>query len=163
MFIKLMTVENFFDKDVAKNLSVAVSNLKYIGTQFGEEIPDFNMVSDDCDKMFTDILNKKVIIDKEVSGTFCKPKLFIHFESFSTNKDWCFAVALEQSMFNVYEHKSGSKTALEKFDFNYRNLFEWNLVSSNFLYPGQAIFYRPWLFHSFDSGMIQKYRLKEEE
>jgi hypothetical protein len=41
-------------------------------------------------------------------------------------------------------------------------LFEWDLKTNYLLDPGQGILFRPWLFHSFDTGLIQMFRLREE-
>jgi hypothetical protein len=76
--------------------------------------------------------------------------------------DWIFVVALQESTFNVFEHQSGATTALNGYKYNYRNLFEWDLQINYVLKPGQGVLFRPWLFHSFDSGVIQVFRLKEK-
>ena len=159
--LKTMTIDGFYTKEDATNLSHVVGNLQYKDFDFGSEIEDFNVVPEDADEMFSKVLGRNVIVDKDSSGIFRLPEHFIHFEGFDATNEWLFVVALENSTFNIYEHKTGVKTALDGYQFNYRNLFEWDLTVNYLLEPGQGIFFRPWLFHSFDMGLIQLFRLKE--
>ena len=159
--VKIITVDGFFNLKEAKNLSQIVFDLQYEEKEYGEEIVNFNMVPENANQMFSDILNTNIVVDKERSGIFRRPKNFIHFESFDGLNDWVFVCALQQSTFNVFEHQLGSVNALQDYKFNYRNLFEWDLKINYILSPGQGILFRPWLFHSFDKGLIQLFRLKE--
>lgn len=161
--VKLITVDGFFSSEHATRLSNVVQNLQYVDTEFGKEISEFNMVADAADDMFSNVLNTRVNVDKENSGVFRYPVHWIHFENFKSTNDWIFACALQQSTFNVFEHCSGITTALDRYDFNYRNLFEWDLKINYILSPGQGILFRPWLFHSFDQGLIQIFKLTEHE
>lgn len=160
--IKTMTVDNFYTQEQATNLTMVVWDLNKEKSEFGMEIPNFNMVPAKADALFSKVLNKKVKVIDERSGIFRFPELFIHFESFDSPKEWLFVTALQHSTFNLYEHQSGVVNALQDYKFNYRNLFEWNLTVNYQLSPGQGIFFRPWLFHSFDSGLIQIFRLLEK-
>ena len=155
-----MTVDGFYTKEDATNLSYVVGNLRYQNFDYGAEIDNFNVVAEDADELFSTVLGKNITVDKQ-SGIFRLPEHFIHFEGFDATNEWLFVVALENSTFNIYEHKTGIKTALEGYNFNYRNLFEWDLTVNYLLEPGQGVFFRPWLFHSFDMGLIQVFRLKE--
>jgi hypothetical protein len=161
-FIKTMTIDGFYTKQEAINLSLVVKNLQYKKTDFGHEIEEFNAVSPDSDELFSSVLGKQVTVDLDRSGVFREPELFVHFEDFQELNEWLFVVALENSTFNLFEHQSGAKTALDGYQFGYRNLFEWDLTVNYLLEPGQGIFFRPWLFHSFDQGLIQIFRLKEQ-
>lgn len=160
-FIKTMTIDGFYTKEEAINLSYVVKNLQYTKTDFGYEIENFNAVAEDADKLFSTVLGKNISVDLERSGVFREPELFIHFEGFDEPNEWLFVVALQNSTFNLFEHHSGAKSALDGYQFGYRNLFEWDLTVNYLLEPGQGIFFRPWLFHSFDQGLIQIFRLKE--
>lgn len=161
-FIKSMTIDGFYPEEKAKNIALVANALNFVETEYGKEILNFNMVPGDADELFSSVLNKPVTVIKENSGVFRIPSLFIHFESFDSQCDWLFVVALEQSTFNVFEHQSGAVTALDGYkDFSYRNLFEWDLMVNYILKPGQGVFFRPWLFHSFDQGLIQTFRLRE--
>jgi hypothetical protein len=160
-FIKTMTIDDYYSKDEAIGLANLITPLNFKQYELGKQIEEFNVVSDNIDEIFSSVLPMKVSIEKENSGIFRFPDHFIHFENFSGLNEWLFVVALQQSIFDIYEHKSGIKSALEDYRFNYRNLFEWDLTLNHQLEPGQGIFFRPWLFHSFNSGLIQIFRLKE--
>ena len=159
--LKVITVEDFYDQQTANQIATVIENLPMVENEYGQEPENFNMVSDDASEMFSEGLNKNVTVIEEQSGLFRIPKIFIHFESFEYPQDWAFAAALRPTTFNIFEHKSGVKTALQEYKFDYKNLFEWDLTVNYQLSPGQAVFFRPWLFHSFHSGLIQTFRLKE--
>lgn len=159
--VKIITVDGFFSQEEAQRLSLITDILQYEQKEFGKEIQHFNMVPDNADEMFSNILGTNIKVDQDRSGIFRFPELFIHFEEFDSTDEWVFAVALQQSTFNVYEHISGARSALDGYKFGYRNLFEWDLNINYVLKPGQGVLFRPWLFHSFDTGQIQVFRLKE--
>jgi hypothetical protein len=50
-----------------------------------------------------------------------------------------FIVALESYTFNLFEHKSGAKTALDEYRFSFRNLFDWDLKVNYLLDPGWSL------------------------
>lgn len=161
--LKTITVDGFYSQEEAINLGHVVKNLQFIETEFGKEIPEFNMVSENADELFSKVLKIPVSVIDERSGVFRFPEKgsLIHFEGFDALNEWIFVVAIQNSTFNIFEHKEGSKSALDGYKYNYRNLFEWDLTVNYLLQPGQGIFFRPWIFHSFDSGLIQLFRLKE--
>jgi hypothetical protein len=159
--LKTITVDDFYSKQEAINISHVVWNLPFKEKEFGKEIENFNMIPGNANIMFSQVLNKQVEIIEEESGVFRIPHLFIHFEPCDSALEWLFVVALQESIFNIFEHKDGVKTALGGINHNYRNLFEWDLMVNYILKPGQGVFFRPWLFHSFNQGIIQKFRLKE--
>jgi hypothetical protein len=160
--VKLITVDGFFTKEQAIDLCRSTYYLQYTKTDLGEEIENFNMVPEDSNKLFSNILGTTIIVDEDRSGIFRKPQNLIHFEGFDSTDEWVFAVALQQSTFNIYEHRTGITNALSGYKYNYRNLFEWDLKINYVLDPGQGVLFRPWLFHSFDTGLIQMFRLKEK-
>jgi hypothetical protein len=160
--VKLISVDGFFSEEEAKRLSYITDNLQYEKKEIGREIPNFNMVPDDANAMFSNILDTNMEVDEERSGVFRYPDLFIHFEEFDGIDEWVFVVALQESTFNVFEHKSGAKSALDKYKLGYQNLFEWDLQINYVLKPGQGVLFRPWIFHSFNTGLIQVFRLKEK-
>jgi len=159
--IKTMTIDGFYSKEEAQRLSLVVDSLSFTQSEFGKEIENFNLTPENPNQLFSGVLNKSVELIEEHSGIFRRPDLFIHFESFESSKEWLFVVALENSTFNIFEHQSGAKNALEKYNFKYRNMFEWDLTVNYLLEPGQGVFFRPWLFHTFDCGLIQTFRLRE--
>lgn len=160
--VKLISVDGFFTKEEALRLCNITYDLNYEKCDLGKQIPNFNMVPEDANKLFSTILDTNIEVDEDRSGIFRLPELFIHFEEFDSMNEWVFAVALQESIFNVFEHKSGAKNALDNYQLGYRNLFEWDLNINYVLKPGQGVLFRPWLFHSFDTGLIQIFRLKEK-
>lgn len=164
VLLKLITVDDFYSEEEGYNIGrVILPLMQFEKNDFGEDLVNFNMVPNDADEIFSKVLNNKVTVDKERSGVFRKPDYssFIHFEEFESIYDWLFVVAIDPTTFNVFEHKSGAKNAREGYEFAYRNLFDWNLKTNLILEPGQGVFFRPWLFHSFNSGLIQIFKLKE--
>lgn len=160
--VKIISVDDFYTKESAQNIKKAVYNLNFSETELGKDILNFNMVPEDSDKMFSNILGTNIIVNKDISGVFRFPHPFIHFESFDNLNQWVFIVALEKTMLNIYENLKGYKNALEEYKLNYRNLIDWELIVSYDFKPGQGILFRPWLFHSFSGGLIQRFRLEEK-
>ena len=161
--VKLIAIDNFYSREEAQRLCGITYNLQYQQSEFGTEISNFNMVAPDFGDQLASLLNTQIEVDEEKSGVFRIPDQFIHFEPFDALRDWLFVVALQESVFNIYEHETGTQTALEEYKYNYRNLFEWKLITSHILQPGHGVLFRPWLFHSFDSGQIQIFRLREKD
>lgn len=161
--VKIITVDKFYTSEQATSICDSVYHLQFTETEFGEEIKDFNLIQPDFSDSISQILNTQLEVDESRSGFFRIPRVFIHFEGFDSTNEWVFAVALQESIFNVYEHDSGTENALQGYKYNYHNLFEWNHKINYTLDPGQAILFRPWLFHSFDTGLIQTFRLREKE
>ena len=168
--LKTITVDGFYSQEQAIQLRNTVWNLPFKESQMGKEIENFNLVPADANTLFSNVLRIPVEVDEDRSGVFRFPILCTHFEEFDGVNEWCFAVALSASTFNLFKHidkdstvhgTSDATTALEGYKFNYKNLFEWDVTVNYLLEPGQGIFFRPWLFHSFDSGLIQMFRLKE--
>lgn len=160
--VKIISVDGFFSEEAAKNLSYTTEFLQYEKNDLGREIQHFNMVPENANQLFSTILDTHIEVDEERSGIFRFPELFIHFEEFDSMNEWVFVVALQESTFNVFEHKSGAKNALEGYKLGYRNLFEWDLNINYVLKPGQGVLFRPWIFHSFNTGLIQVFRLREK-
>jgi len=161
--IKTMTIDDYYSSDEAQRLSIVAANLQYSQYEFGKEVDNFNMVADNADELFSKALRMKVSVIKERSGVFRMPENFIHFEGFDSTNEWIFVVALDKTTFNIFEHNSGAVTALNGYNFNYRNLFEWDVTVNYQLKPGQGVLYRPWLFHTFHTGIIQLFRLEQHD
>lgn len=162
-FIKTLTIDDFYTPDQAEELYYTVRGLQYTQHDIGQQIDNFNHVPDYLDEVFSTVLRKKIVIDVDRSGVFRFTEPFIHFEDFQGSNEWLFVVALQPTMFNLFEHQSGVKSALDGYQFNYQNMFEWNLKVNYELDPGQGVFFRPWLFHSFTKSLIQIFRLREEQ
>ena len=161
--VKIITVDGFCTQEQARNLALVVHSLPYDQYEFGKQISNFNLTPEDGNELFSKMLNTSIEVDEDNSGIFRIPDSFIHFESFESMNEWMFVCALEDNTtFNVFEHQSGATTALDGYQFNYRNLFEWDLQINYILKAGQGVLFRPWLFHSFVQGSIQLFRLKEK-
>jgi len=156
-----MAIDGFFTTKDAHNTCSIVMDLSYEKTTFGEKISNFNMIPENANEMFSNILNTKIEVDEPSSGVFFKPVSWIHFENFESSNEWLFFCALSETTLNIFEHQSGATTALDGYEFNYRNLFEWDLQLNFMLKPGQGVLFRPWLFHSFNGGLIQMFKLRE--
>lgn len=161
--IKTMTVDHYYSTHEANNLTNIVYDLTYTQHDFGKDIDNFNFTPNNADELFSKVFKMNLKLIEERSGLFRLPEQFVHFESFDNLNEWLFVVALQRSTLNIFEHQSGATTALDEYKFNYRNLLEWDLMINYVLKPGQGILFRPWLFHSFDTGLIQLFRLQEHE
>lgn len=161
--IKTLTVDGFYSAEDACRIFNIVHSLRdFQSYDLGKQLNNFNMVPKDADELFTRTLGFKVIVDLDKSGVFKKPDSFIHFEDFDSPRDWIFLVALDRTIVDIYEHKSGTENALIQHQFNYRNIFEWDHYVNYHLKVGQGILFRPWLFHSVNGSLIQTFRLTEK-
>ena len=167
--VKLIHADGFFNGDDAQKYAQVVNGLKFTQKSYGHEIENFNMVLHGIEPVFSRVLAEKVFVDHKRSGVFRKPSQFIHFEDWHSLDEWCFVVALEKTNFNLWQHLSAglgehgvvdALSALDGYQFNYRNLLEWNIDTSITLNANQGVFFRPWMFHSLDEGrLVQYYRL----
>jgi hypothetical protein len=168
--IKLIHADGFFPKKEAEDLCSVVDGLQYVERPYGLEVPDFNLVFPGMDGVFSKMLGEDVVVDHRRSGIIRKPfNNFIHFEHFDNLNEWCFVIALQDTTFNTYHHvkdvrfndynQVDAKTVLDGYQFNYRNLFEWDVTTNVRMEANQGVFFRPWVFHSFEHGVVQYYRL----
>lgn len=171
--VKLIHADGFFPKGEAEALCAVVQDVQYIETEYGKEIPNFNLILPDIHLVFSKILGENVKIDRKRSGIVRKPfNRMIHFESFEDPNEWCFIIALERTTLNIYKHVADiryndldvvdSRNVFEGFQFNYRNLFEWDVVTNIILECNQGVFIRPWVFHSLEEGTVQYYRIQPD-
>ena len=168
--IKVVHADGFFPKGEAEGLASVVRDVQYVEQEYGLEIPNFNLILPDIHLVFSKILGEEVEIDRARSGIVRRPHNgMIHFESFDDPNEWCFILALERTVLNIYKHvedvrygeygKSDSANVLEGFKFNYRNLFEWDVTHNMILDCNQGVFIRPWVFHSLQDNLVQYYRI----
>lgn len=169
--VKLIHADGFFPNNDAENLKNAALSMKFAETSRGLEIPDFNIIFPDSEIIFHKVLGERVMVDPVRSGVLRKPNNnLIHFEEFETPEEWCFMVALERTTVNFWHHidpknnigdlsKVDSTHALQGYNYNFRNLFEWKIHTNILLEQNQCLFFRPWVFHSLEDGLIQYYRL----
>lgn len=163
--VKMIHADEFFPTGDVERCVAVVQNIQFSEKSYGYELENFNMVLSGVEPILSKVLGERVIVDHKRSGIFRKPfNNIIHFEDFHSLNEWCFIVALEPNTLNLYHHKDqqgniDAKTALDGWNYNYRNLFEWELHTNVLLEANQGVFIRPWVFHSLDSNLVQYYRL----
>lgn len=169
--VKLIHADGFFPNNDAANLKALADGLNFVQRPYGYEVSDFNLIFPDCESIFYKVLGERVTVDPKRSGVLRKPNNnAIHYEEFSSSEEWCFVVALEPTTVNFWYHldpkgETGElgtpdyRHALEGVDFDYNNLFEWNIHTNIVLEANQCLFFRPWVFHSLETGLVQYYRL----
>ena len=160
--INSLCIEDFYlPGEMATVKNVILPLMGWEKVRYGEKAQNFNLIPPNADETFTQILGIAVTVDQDNSGSFYKPEFEIHFEPYSSPREWIFAVCVEDTFLNIFHHKTGAKSALQGCDFDYINFSEWDIATSHKFETGQGIFFRPWMFHSFIGGMLQFYRLKE--
>lgn len=154
--LNFIHARNYFQPGEAEKYKCATKNIiHYQPMAYGREVVNFNMISPDDDMVFGALLGDFVRLDEEKSGTFRKPwHNLIHFEDFQSLSEWRLAVALEDNTFTTYSHISGAKTALDGYEFDYHNLDNWIIETMITLRQNDAVFYRPWVFHSFEENLL---------
>ena len=168
--VKMIHADGFFPNNDAENLRNMVTGMQFVQKEYGYELPNFNLIFPDVELIFNTVLGERVIVDPSRSGVVRKPHHnAIHFESFESANEWCFIVALEPTVINLWHHiddssmgelsKADSKNVFGGAQFNYNNLFEWKIQANILLDQNEGIFIRPWVFHSLQDGLVQYYRL----
>lgn len=163
--VKLIHADNFLKATEAQALVSVTTGLRFTARPYGWELENINMVLDRLEPLMSKVLGERVVIDHKRSGIFRRPlNNVIHFEDFESVNEWAFVCALEQNTVNLYHHVNArgevdAEHAMQGQQFNYRNLFEWHLHTNIMLQPSQGVFFRPWVFHSWDQGLVQYYRL----
>lgn len=162
--VKMILADGFFPGTDAENLYHIAMSLPFVQKEFGKEIDQFNLTYPYLNEVFSNVLGEKVEFIEEQSGIFRRPTLTgVHFEGFDDPEEWCFIVSLDdtETHFNTYRHASGNTSALNGYNYNFSNFFEWDYDINISLKRNQAVFFRPWLFHSVQDGLIQYYRLRK--
>jgi len=129
----------------------------------------FNLIFNDIDLVIGKMVGDIVEIDRPSSGTLRRTiNEVIHFEDFEDLNDWRFVVSLEENEFKTYIHKDGYKSVLDFIkdeqsqdkELDYINKDDWEVETSIKMKPNDVLFYRPWIFHSFQDGILHYYKLK---
>lgn len=167
--INYIHARNYFPKDEVDQLRPLVQDVHWVDKKFGQEMEHFNLIFNDIDLVLGKMVGDLVEIDRPSSGTLRRTlHEVIHFEDFSDLNDWRFVVAVEENEFKTFIHKNGYKSFLEyikdetedKPELNYLDFEEWDNETTIKMKPNDVLFYRPWIFHSFQSGILHYYRLK---
>jgi len=168
--VKMLTADDFFPEGDVEKLRDCISASNFVPCAYGQELHNFNMIYPDIEVIFRNVLGERVTVDQKTSGVFRKPyNNAIHYEACQSLDEWCFFIALEKTVVNFWHHidpdsigdlqVSEERDARAGVDYNFKNLFEWKIHTNITLEPNQGLFFRPWLFHSLESGLVQYYRL----
>jgi hypothetical protein len=163
-YINFLHVRDFFPEGEVANTLPWLVGLKYQPVANGVEVPNFNLVFPDMEMIVGGMLGDWVKIDHESSGTFRIPyHNQIMFEEFDSMNEWRMAVAMEDNLFAMYNHNSGAKDARYGYEFDYSNPEDWTVESTINLKQNDCVFYRPWVFHSFEGKIIYHHKIYVEE
>lgn len=169
--VHLLHADKFFPGQEAENLRHLVKNLSMVKRPYGYEVDNFNLIFPDIEIILHKVLGERVTVDPARSGVVRMPiNDAVWFENFDSTEEWCFVVALEPTVVNFYHHTdpnlqmgdlapANAQNALQGVDYDFNNLFEWKIHTNILLDTNQCLFFRPWVFHNMDRGLIQYYRL----
>lgn len=154
---------DFWQEGDAEKFKTVIKNIdKWQPKEYGWEIPDFNMLDPELDMVFGEMLGDYVKVEDETC-VFRLPYPIVHFESFNSLNEWRLAVALEDNVFKIYNHISGVKDARYGYEFDYQKEDDWIVETQMNLKQNDAVFYRPWTFHSFEFKPLHCYKIFIEE
>lgn len=163
-YLNFIHARSFFLDGEAEEARQWLSANKFELMENGYEIKNFNLVFPNIEMVVGGMLGEWVKIDDKDSGTFRIPfDNQVMFEAFTTINEWRMAVALENTTFKTYTHISGAKDAKDDINFDYLKLEDWFIETTINLKQNDAIFYRPWLFHSFEAKMIHHHKIYVQE
>ena len=162
-------IQKFYEK--TDELHKIISLLDFKPNKFGEELLNFNLISPGIEEGFSSILNQKIKLHKETSGTFRKPNQTVHFEDFGPQTLWVGLVALEDTIFKTHKHKETGSThifsaaetpekAQEFINNNCTDESKWDTVAMVNLMAGDLILVKPWMWHSLDNKLIKVFYLE---
>jgi hypothetical protein len=167
--INYIHARDYFPHDEVHNISPLVQDVHWIDKKFGKEMENFNLIFEDIDIVLGKMVGDLVEIDRPNSGTLRRTvHEVIHFEDFEDTNDWRFVVAVDDNEFKTYVHTSGYKSMLdylkdeseEKLELNWFDPEQWEQETTIKMKPNDVLFYRPWIFHSFQEGILHYYKLK---
>jgi hypothetical protein len=167
--INYIHARDYFPAGEAERIPYLVDSVNWVDKKFGSEMEHFNLIFKDIDLVLGKMVGDIIEIDRPNSGTLRRTlKNVIHFEDFEDLNDWRFVVAVENNTFITYNSLYGYKTFLDyvkdesedKPTLEYLNNSQWEVESTIQMKANDVLFYRPWVFHSFDDGILHYYKLK---
>ena len=167
--INYIHARDYFPEKEIEHIRPLVDDVSWVDKKFGKEMEHFNLIFEDIDIVLGKMTGDIVEIDKPNSGTLRRTlHEVIHFEDFLDLNDWRFVVALDENEFKTYAHKDGYKSILdyikdeteEKPFLDYLKKEDWYEEATIKMNPNDVLFYRPWIFHSFQEGVLHYYKLK---
>lgn len=167
--INYIHARDYFPKGEIEQFRPWLENVKWVDTKFGKQIENINLIFENIDIILGKMSGDLLEVDRKNSGTLRKTlHEVIHFEDFEDTNDWRFVVAVDENEFKTYIHKDGFKSILdyikdeseEKPLLDYLNKDDWETEAVIKMKPNDVLFYRPWVFHSFQDGILHYYKLK---
>jgi hypothetical protein len=167
--INYIHARDYFPKGEIEEFRPWIQDVKWLDTKFGKEIENVNLIFENIDIILGKMTGDLLEVDRKNSGTFRKTfHEVIHFEDFEDTNDWRFVTSVDENEFKTYIHKGGFKSVLdyikdeseEKPFLDYSNPEEWEVETTIKMKPNDVLFYRPWVFHSFQEGILHYYKLK---
>jgi hypothetical protein len=164
--MKSLQVYHKFFEDV-NSLKELILGMEFEDHIHGQEILNFNHLSEDIDEYFQFITREPVICRKEISGIYRKPYSKIHYEPFDEISQWVLIVAIEQTTFKTYRHKETNKTSvfgiddIHKFQIDNCQDFDlWEVDSEIKMQSNDVILVRPFIWHSLEENkLVQIYHI----
>ena len=141
-----------------KHLQDIISSLTFLNSDLGDEIENFNLNEPTTIKAIENELGYKVKI-KDNSGCIRKPYPFVHFESFDTIDEWVICAPIQPTTFITHKHLETEATYVFHMQdvslhiADYADKAKWIETSRILVESGQLLFFRPWIWHSFDGGL----------
>lgn len=167
--INYIHARDYFPAHEIDQIRPLVDDVNWVDKKFGKEMEHFNLIFKDIDIVMGKMIGDLVEIDKKQSGILRRTiHEVIHFEDFIDTNDWRFVVALDKNEFRTFTHISGYKSMLDYIKdeqenkplLNFDNREEWEEESVIKMNPNDVLFFRPWVFHSFQEGVLHYYKLK---
>lgn len=164
-----MHIQKFYEK--TEELHKIINLLDFKPCKFGDELLNFNLISPGIEEGFSNILNQKLTLNKETSGSFRKPNQTIHFDDFGPNTLWVGFVALENAVFRTHKHKETGSTnifsvaetpekAQEFINNNCTDESKWDVVATVNMSAGDLVLIKPWMWHSLDNKLLKVFYLE---
>jgi hypothetical protein len=122
---------------------------------------EHKILSQEHEDLFSSYLWRKVTVIESESGHLIRPhNCAIQHQNYKSMREWYFSLALEDTTFNIfYNKRTMAKTAIDSKNLNFRNILEWDYEGNILLKRNCGIFYRPWLFHSFERGLVHHFKM----
>lgn len=167
--INYIHARDYFPPGEIEQFRPWIEHVNWIPMKFGHEIENIHLIFPNIDVIMGKMVGDFLEVDRSASGTFRRtlPGI-IHFEDFDSLDDWRFVVACDANMFKTYSHVHGYKHHLEyvadesegKPELAYLDDTQWKEEAMIKMQPNDVLFYRPWLYHSFQDGILHYYKLK---
>lgn len=164
-------IKNFTIGSIYKDTEGLYNNIKQLefkDGQFGEEIPEFQMLPNEMKSMLNSF-SPNIEVSEE-SGFFRKPYNVIHCENVPQGRIFVGFIALSSTKITFYKHnETESENA---FDINVpvdevlsESIFEdkWTVTNTLNVKQGDLYFFNPALWHKIESDLVQVFYMNVKE